>query len=371
MIRYFTNLYPRTANPQCGIFIKEQLDELAKVLDVELFVYKSTFPPITENWKTYAAQLSIEHENTYSVEEFDVLDFPKHFFLPFTLRLITKNLSELNWAKVKLVHIHFLYPGILATPFLIKHSIPFILHVHGSDWSQYRSRKRLKKLLDISLDKAKKIVFSGIENYTEAQQLYGDKCMYLPNGINYKIIDAVKANQKEEKPTAICVANVTAIKGLHRLKQIANMKTASSWMIKVYGKIIDKSIQKDIEQSFENSMHSVRFYDAQPKPIVIEAMKKAHVFLHTSEKESFGLALTEALYLGLPVIGTDTGILKSITAHSGLLKTTFLKNDDVIDFLNQHEKGGMYKESSMQVREYSMDNYVKKLVKLYAELDKS
>lgn len=118
-------------------------------------------------------------------------------------------------------------------------------------------------------------------------------------------------------------------------------------------------------------MHSFRFYKAQPNPIVIEAMKKAHVFLHTSEKESFGLVLTEALYLGLPVIGTDTGILKSITTHSGLLKTTFLKNYDVIDFLNQHEKGGLYKESSRQVREYSMDNYIKKFVKIYAELDKS
>jgi hypothetical protein len=371
LIRIITNLFPKVHNPQYGIFIKEQADAISTFESIDIVVLKSKFPALTQNWKIYADEPFINPHESLSVSTCSIFDFPKNVFIKFTLKKINKSLLKMTWTDVSLVHIHYLYPGVLVTPFLISKKIPFILHVHGSDWGQFRARKKLDNLIENALTHSKKIVFSGQENFLEAQKEYGNKCMYMPNGVNFKEIDENPTTDFYEKPTAICIANVTAVKGLHRLKYISNLKTNSSWNIHVYGKIVDKSIKKDIEKSFLSSNHSIQFFDAQPKHVVLAAMSKSHVFLHTSEKESFGLAVTEALYIGLPVAGTETGILTSIESHKGLLKTDFCNDLNMIDFLNKHEKFTRYQLNSQSVESYNMENYVTNLLNVYSEFEKN
>lgn len=371
MIRYITNLYPKKNNPQSGIFIKEQLDALVGSVDFDVHILKSIFPAFTENWKVYAADVLAEKNLPYDLEELDVLDFPKQVGLKITLNLLNKNLQKMDWKKVDLVHIHYLYPGILVTPFLIENKIPYIIHIHGSDWEQFRSINRLKNIILDGLIQAKKIVFPGDENYKNAQKLYPNKCFYLPNGIDFNSIELKNTKNKllDEK-TLLCVANVTKGKGLKRLLAFMNTPKKHKWKIEVYGKVIDKGIMNELKQGFESSKHSIDFHGAQPKSEIYKALKNADVFVHTSLKESFGIAVIEAMYAKLPIIASNTGIIQQATSNSALLKTDFNKPDELTWFLDNHEEINS-KDIELNhtfASKFSLGVYKERLLNLYEEI---
>lgn len=368
MIRHITNLYPKKNNPQYGIFIKEQLDALKEDIELDALILKSTFPAFTENWKVYADEILTNQNDTFDVKELNVFDFPKQVGLRFTLKLLESNLQKLDWEQVELVHIHYLYPGILVTPFLIKNKIPYLIHVHGSDWEQFRAIPRLKSLINKGLNQAKKIIFAGKENFDKGLAIYPAKSVYLPNGIDFSSIETEeeKLNNPDEK-TVICVANVIPLKGLNRLSVLAKIQLKYSWKIEVYGKIIDKKIVKELEDVFKNSKHSIHFFGAKPKSDIYEALKKATIFIQTSYRESFGIAVIEAMFSKLPIIASNTGIIQQAESNSALLKTDFTESDLLKNFLDHHEEI-LSHDLGLNVdfaSKFSMEVYKKALLNLY------
>jgi glycosyltransferase involved in cell wall biosynthesis len=65
----------------------------------------------------------------------------------------------------------------------------------------------------------------------------------------------------------------------------------------------------------------VEMMGARPHSEVHDALRDADVYLHTSENESFGVAVAEAMAVGLPVVVTDSGGVTDFVEHgrSGLV----------------------------------------------------
>jgi hypothetical protein len=75
------------------------------------------------------------------------------------------------------------------------------------------------------------------------------------------------------------------------------------------------------------------------------------------------------MYLGLPVLATDTGFIKDMQSNSYLIKTDF-KNVKVIEeFFNSKTLLEKDKQGNKEyVSQFSMYNYVSNLVKIYNDL---
>lgn len=63
--------------------------------------------------------------------------------------------------------------------------------------------------------------------------------------------------------------------------------------------------------------HSVRFLGSLPRPEVLTYMQQASVLLHTSEYESYGFVLVEALACGAQVVSTPVGIAPELGLTTG------------------------------------------------------
>ncbi|HLP96490.1 MAG TPA: glycosyltransferase [Saprospiraceae bacterium] len=63
--------------------------------------------------------------------------------------------------------------------------------------------------------------------------------------------------------------------------------------------------------------HSVRLIGSLPRPEVIAYMQQASVLLHTSEYESYGFVLAEAMACGAQVVSTPTGIATELGITTG------------------------------------------------------
>ena len=371
MIRHITNLYPRVNYPTHGIFIKEQLQELSKSIEIDGLIIKSLFPPLTSNWKIYHSNI-LKSDEHFQLEQIGILDFPKNVALCVTLAQINKSLSKISWNKVELVHIHYLYPGVLVTPFLIKNEIPFIVHVHGSDWNQFRHRENLKKMIEIALAKSKAILFSGSENYQNANINYGNKAILLKNGVNFKIIDLIQAQKELNKKwiDLITVANVVQVKGLEKLQIFANQKFKVPVRINIYGEIIDAGIQEKLLELFIRSENQIIFHKTLPKNDLIRKLKASDFYIHTSIKESFGIAVMEAMYAGLPIIATNTGNIQNCNENSFLMKTEFNSITEIGDFIFEKERNEYDKIKNIEsINELSLSNYSEKLINIYKNIE--
>jgi trehalose synthase len=100
-------------------------------------------------------------------------------------------------------------------------------------------------------------------------------------------------------------------------------------------------------------------------------MKVARVFMHISTKEGFGLVVTEALWQGTPVIGSNVGgiVLQVIPSKTGYLVEPF-DIERIVGFLkhlltNKEEQEKMGMQGIEHVREnFLITGLVAKYIKL-------
>lgn len=138
----------------------------------------------------------------------------------------------------------------------------------------------------------------------------------LPMGVN--IEKNIKASEKERNLTLIFVGRLTVAKGIEdaiiSLKEINKTnKKAKLWVI---GRGDEKYVNRLKNLCLNLKIKSeITFFGYVSERKKFELLKKAHILIHPSVKEGFGLTIPEAGFVGTPVIAYNSSGLKDIVKH--------------------------------------------------------
>jgi len=231
-----------------------------------------------------------------------------------------------------------------------------ILHSHGFSLLSYRTKnpwayikskfyyyslyKFLKNYDHIFLLHDRTIETSylnkyGIKNYS-----------YLPNGVDKMFLE--KCVNKNEK-YLINISNYYPMKYQEFLLE-AFYKSETTYKLILVGATDLKNYLKKLQQlkkEFDNQYgeKNVEFLFNIPREQTVNYLKKATLFLHSSQLEVFPMVIVESMAKGIPFISTDVGNVSALpggfVVHSRdemAKKIDFLLNDKII-YNNKSSEG--------------------------------
>lgn len=304
------------------------------------------------------------------------LDAISHTFLA-CLDLIFKR------RKVDIVHFHAIGPSSLI--FLIRifrPSIKVVSTFHCQDyyhqkWSFFA--KLYLKLGEYACCKfSNKTIAVSKELKKYAENKYGSKIVYIPNGVNRPEIletdEIVKLWGLKKDDYILIVSRLVRHKGIHHLiKAYKEIKTDKKLVIVGEGAYTDDYVQEIKNLSNENK--NIIFTGKQSGKVLGELFSNAYLFVQPSEYEGLSIALLEAMSYALPVIISDIPENLESAQNNGLKfenkNYLDLKKQLVYAINNKEEIKKMGRNSRERVtREYDLDKLSKETIELYKSLVK-
>lgn len=223
--------------------------------------------------------------------------------------------------------------------------------IHGSE---IKCRGIWKQLFQRGLNKVSKII--SVSNYTQNQllrfyNLNNQNCIVINNGFKLEEKNINRVRNNIHSPLTFITVG-----GMHSRKGQQNFIKAIPALINEFGQIkyVIAGIPQEINYFKElasnlNVLDIVEFKICPSDELVIELLNNSEIFVMLSENlengdfEGFGIAILEAMSMGLPAIGSkNTGIEDAISnGFSGILvnqgSVDQIKNA-VITIKNEYER---------------------------------
>lgn len=274
-----------------------------------------------------------------------------------------------------IIHVHsLLNAGVLTYKIAKKYNVPYIITEHSSAFIRNlipgKTYKHLKPIVDnASCCLAVSLYFSDFLN----QAFKTKKWEFLPNIVDSSFLSAELLKNESENFTLLSICFLNKNKKVDLLlsafAQISRKNP--NFHLKIGG---DGSERQHLE-SLTNKLQisdKVTFLGMLSRDKVLEEMQKADAFVLSSEFETFGVVLIEALALGKPIIATKCGGPESIIIPD----VGFLVENGSVDqlanaMLELYENRDKYK--SQEIRDYCYENFsedavINKLSTLYQQI---
>lgn len=281
-----------------------------------------------------------------------------------------------KYGEPKLIHVHCaLNAGSVAKYIKGKWHIPYIVTEHLSDYGYHSiSEAKRQETLDVYLNAEKVITVSSyLKRILSEKTGFPEKAMeVIPNFIdteyfnpneNIKLISPVKGK------IIFTVCNLEYRKRLDRLldafKIVAELYP--DWKLIIGGSGVEgENLKTQVKEI--NLQDKVFFAGFLTKEQVRAYMKSADIFVLSSDVETFGVVLIEAMSMGIPSVATASGGSEDIpTKDTGIIvdrNVTALANG-IIEVISNYSN---YNKN--QIREHAVNHYsgiaiVKKYIDLY------
>lgn len=317
-ISIVTHNYPTKKNRSSGIFIQKEARQLAEIFEINLYLPRVYSTPLN---KQYFRNLEPVDEN-FPVYSFNYLSLPRRKFPKITQWSLSINLlSSIQNSSPDLVHLHGLFPSGLCAPILKKHKYPVALTIHGSDWYTNLKQGKLPGIFNEILKNCDLIITVGNQLKRDICKMYPElerSIHYVPHGIDTENFLPPKDKNDvkkhlgwdQSKINLLSVANFYEVKGVHILiKAFNELDNKDNYHLHIISPHFDKKY-KDEALKFiqENELgRYVTFYNSMPEEEIISYFQAADLFISSSLKEAFGLAIAESAACGTPVIATKSG----------------------------------------------------------------
>lgn len=210
----------------------------------------------------------------------------------------------------------------------------------------------------------------------------GDKWRVVYNGIDFNKLDLVSKASLNLLPSSL---NTAAPK----LCMVGNFNSVRSQMVicqalaqvhQPYGfyfigsQIADETWRYDDCVAYCQKHHLDNVYFFGKRGDVPMLLKQMDGFVYSSANDTFGIAVVEAMAVGLPVVVNDHPVMKEVT-HDGEWATLFKSNDvdacaHAIEDLLSHlaERKATAKDIAQQVRAtYSIEKHIERLYEIYTD----
>jgi glycosyltransferase involved in cell wall biosynthesis len=259
-------------------------------------------------------------------------------------------------------------PGYIAARIARKNNVPLVTSVCGGELAEikeinYGSRLKFfqKKFVNKAFKEADKIIVSSDFIKGQVNKYYkndvNSKITKIPFGIEHQFFypDNSTNGTKNDFPVLLNIANAVPVKNhilLFKAFEIFKKEYPDS-ILKIYGRDENNYLKKlASDTGLQNSIFINGFVDYE---LIPEIINSADIFILTSYYESQNAAALEAGFCGVPVIGTNTGIIPEIT-------------ENVVNSFNPGELAKMILKVAGNIngeKKISLDN-IKKLISKFS-----
>lgn len=360
-IAVISNMYPSSAHPTFGIFVKNQV-ELLKKSGFDVAVIANSNPQ--------KGKLNLVKKYVF-------------WFVHFMKYMAT------NHRNISVVHAHYIFPtGLLALIAKKMWKIPYVVTAHGGDLDQMPSKSNwVKKMTTSILKNANEVIVVGEALKENVRSLYpvpSNRIHVISMGVDTEVFrirpdaDFDGLVPPGKNPVFLYVGNIIKAKGLVEL--LDAFKAVRSVYPDASLYLIGSQKDKEFAEELQNKIHldnlpSVYFKDPLPQSEVAKWMNAADVLVLPSHIEGFGLVALEAMAAGLPVVGSRVGGLEYLLADGrGLLferGDSQMLAEQLLAALNNSEEQFNQEKIQKVVEENSYQTILVRLLRIYEGMNPS
>ncbi|MDN5201643.1 glycosyltransferase [Fulvivirgaceae bacterium BMA10] len=320
-------------------------------------------------------QIANSYENQVFTKAFQFPTITKSYVFTKFLRLsigkylFKKYVRDNGFPNV--VHVHSFDVGDLAIWIKKKYGIPYVITEHSTGFARnLYSERDLKYAQKVYQNSATNIAVSS-----EFKNLLTDKfnCdfVYIPNLVDSNYFKPISDKKKNGRFTFLNVAYLDKKKNHEMLIKAFSkaFKTDKTVQLIIAG---DGQERKNLEKLIlsEKLDDQVHLFGLANKEQVLELMQNSDRFVLSSEFETFGIVIIEAMSCRLPIIATKCGGPESILTDEKLGELCEINIDSLKQAIERSYRKSYNKDL---IREHVIDNFsvdavTKKLNKIYKSI---
>ncbi|HMG15762.1 MAG TPA: glycosyltransferase [Saprospiraceae bacterium] len=370
--------YSTNRNEIAGVFVKEQGKALIKrgidinILFADLYLFNILNP---RRW----FKSSFVIENGVPVFRINGFYLPKRSL--FLTRLWCKIYVKLfesymhNHGRPDVMHVHSYFASMVALAIKKKYGVPYVITEHHSGFVDKSIPEWHYKIIPEVLDGADAIIALNIKLKEELERYTNKEIIIIPN-----LVDTTVFNYKKESiHTEFRLVSIgflikrkghdLSIKALNNLIKSKRISVNTELIIIGEGKERSQLEQLILDLNLANNVSLLGKIDHDLLP---DYLSNASIFISASYAETQGVAITQALCTGLPVISTSVGgLTEIINVGNGILIPT--DNIDELanaieSLINNYSKYNKKKISEEAMKIYDPSIITDQLIEIYNNL---
>jgi teichuronic acid biosynthesis glycosyltransferase TuaC len=324
----FSSLFPSSARPNAGVFIRERMFRvgghlpLTVVSPVPWFPFQGLIRRFKPNYRPLPAMAEMQGGIQVS--------YPRFLAVPGLFRSLDglfmavccwPVLRRLRKSGHNLIDAHFAYPDGYAAMLLGRWlKMPVAVTLRGTEVPLAKCKRRRKRML-AALAGAQRVfsVADSLKRHMVGLGADGSKILVVGNGVDTEVfhpVDKAAARRAldipEDAPVLITVGGLVERKGFHRVIELLpelKRKHPKLRYLAVGGAGPEGDWSERLRrQAAELGLEgTVRFLGALPAAALKEPLSAADVFVLATANEGWANVFLEAMACGLPVVTTDVG----------------------------------------------------------------
>ncbi|MEQ9426687.1 MAG: glycosyltransferase [Cyclobacteriaceae bacterium] len=320
--------YPSESNPIYGIFIKEQVEALARNHPEHNFGV-STWGQGNESnllWaKDHIRNLSKVLNLNKASEKGILSNFWEYHTATFIwtrkflkgnkkgiIQANRKNLIKFQhqFGKVDVIHAQAVYPaGYIALALSKEFKIPYVITSRMSPFpfDEFVNKKQIDPIIDIPLKNASNLIAISKPLETRLNELGYKHTTVIHNLANEQFFKPIEISPSEQV-IFLTSGRLVPQKGIDILLEavaLTKTKTSKAFSLLIAGEGPEKAVLKDQTKKLE--LNNVGWLGELNREQTREAIQRCSCFVLASRHETFGNVLTEAIACGKPIIATACG----------------------------------------------------------------
>jgi len=355
--------YPNIYNDHTAIFVEDQARALAKHEDVDVSVIGAIPISFKDIWKKKIFKFGYfeykKHDLNVTLLLFPSIPKLKSFnnFIRYVLnKKLIGQYSKLS--RIDLIHVHNSVAGEAALWSKENHNIPYCVTEHSSRFAKgLVTKKELNEYVKVYNNSSYNIAVSQ-EFCDLLENIYNLRFYYVPN-----VVDTNFFKPKIDSKNIFTFINVGY---LDINKNQTNLIKAFSKAFKdnenvnllILGNGSEyENLKKEIE--INGMQKQITLYGFATRDEVLKELQGSDAFVLSSDYETFGVVLIEAMSCGLPVVATKCGGPESIIIDKKLGVLTNKSVKALADGM-RHIYETVY--NSTEIREHIVKNFSEKIV---------